>query len=86
MTDPSAVASGRLINGTFSLVSPLELRTGSSAFAPLGTGPLTLQAYTGPVSNHQATIGLRQAIAANEPLRTGAYTKALTFTLSTTQP
>ena len=39
-----------------------------------------------PVSNDQVTIGLRQAIAANEPLRTGTYSKALTFTLSTTTP
>jgi len=32
------------------------------------------------------TISFEQDIAANEPLRTGAYTKTLTFTLSTTTP
>jgi len=32
------------------------------------------------------TIGLRQQILANESLRTGIYSKTLTFTLSTTTP
>jgi hypothetical protein len=31
-------------------------------------------------------VGFRQTILASEPLRTGAYTKTLTFTLSTTTP
>jgi hypothetical protein len=31
-------------------------------------------------------ITFKQSIAANEPLRTGAYSKTLTFTLSTTTP
>jgi hypothetical protein len=31
-------------------------------------------------------ITFTQAIAANEPLRTGAYSKTLTFTLSTNNP
>jgi hypothetical protein len=38
------------------------------------------------VSNDAVSIGLRQHIAANQPLRTGAYSKTLTFTLSTTAP
>jgi len=42
--------------------------------------------YTGPVSNEAATVTFKQAIAANEPLRTGSYSKTLTFTLSTTNP
>ncbi len=32
------------------------------------------------------TITLRQHIGANQPLRTGSYSKTLTFTLSTTTP
>jgi hypothetical protein len=32
------------------------------------------------------TIELRQSIGATEPLRTGRYSKELTFTLSTTTP
>ena len=60
----------------------------STAFAPVSGSatPLTLLTYTGPVSIDQVTIGLKQPILANEPLRTGAYSKTLTFTLSTTTP
>jgi hypothetical protein len=32
------------------------------------------------------TIGFKQSIAANDPLRTGTYSKTLTFTLSRTNP
>jgi hypothetical protein len=32
------------------------------------------------------TIAFAQHVGANEPLRTGAYSKTLTFTLSTTTP
>jgi hypothetical protein len=38
------------------------------------------------VSNASAAITLRQAIAADEPLRTGNYGKTLVLTLSTTSP
>ena len=44
------------------------------------------RSYPGPVSNDAVTIALRQSIGANEPLRTGRYSKALTFTLSTSTP
>ena len=55
-------------------------------FAPLGTGPLTLLTYSGPVSNDAVTDRFKQVIKANDALRTGAYSKSLTFTLSTTTP
>ena len=32
------------------------------------------------------TIAFKQLIKATDPLRTGAYSKTLTFTLSTTNP
>jgi hypothetical protein len=32
------------------------------------------------------TIAFRQNVAANDALRTGTYSKTLTFTLSTTNP
>ena len=38
------------------------------------------------MSNDPVTINFKQAIGANDPLRTGSYSKTLTFTLSTTQP
>jgi hypothetical protein len=77
-SDPSTTAPGRLVNGTFSLVSPLQV-----AGAAL---PSTVKTYAAPVSNDNVAIDFKQPIAANEPLRTGTYAKTLTFTLSTTNP
>ncbi len=88
VTDPSTTAPGRLVNGAFSLAAPLQAKASSGA----GTGgdyaalPASVLAYSGPVSNDAVTLGFRQAIGANEPLRTGTYGKTLTFTLSTTNP
>ena len=42
--------------------------------------------YSGPVSNDAVSIAFRQRIAAGQALRTGTYSKTLTFTLSTTTP
>ena len=39
-----------------------------------------------PVFSDTATIEFKQTIPTGEPLRTGVYSKQLTFTLSTTQP
>ena len=64
---------GHLANGAFSLAQPLQV-----------SGlPKT---YSGPVTNDVATLGFKQAIDARDPLRTGSYSKTLTFTLSTTTP
>jgi len=62
-----------LTNGAFSLRSPLQVAFSKSA-------------WTTPVSNDAVNIGFTQHIDAGEPLRTGAYGKTLTFTLSTTNP
>ena len=64
VADPSATATGRLVNGTFSLTQPVQARAMSNPFAPVtGTNtPLTLLTYTGPVSASPVTIGLRQQI------------------------
>ena len=91
VADPSSNATGRLVNGTFSLPQALQVRATNAAnpstvFASLGTGPLALLSYAGPVSNDTVTVGFRQNIAANDALRTGTYSKTLTFTLSTTTP
>ena len=82
VTDPSTNATGRLVNGSFALAEPLQARANANRSAPLGP----LLTYSGPVSNDAVTIGFRQHIGANEPLRTGSYSKTLTFTLSTTKP
>jgi 3-oxoacyl-ACP reductase-like protein len=91
VADPSGGASGRLANGSFSLTQRVQARARnatnqSTVFAPVTADPLTLLTYADPMGADQVTIGLKQAILANEPLRTGLYTKTLTFTLSTTTP
>ncbi len=45
-----------------------------------------VKTYNAPVSNDNATITFKQQINANDALRTGTYSKTLTFTLSTTTP
>jgi len=94
VSDPSSVATGHLVNGSFSLPQALQARatsakgSGSAAFAPIGgsSSPLNVLTYSGPVSNDAVTIAFQQNIGANDALRTGNYSKTLTFTLSTTTP
>jgi Tol biopolymer transport system component len=83
VSDTTGVAPGHLVNGTFSLPQPLQVRAGSGTFALI---PADLLAYGGPVSNAPVTIELKQPIAATDALRSGTYAKTLTFTLSTTAP
>lgn len=64
---------GPLSNGAFALARPLEVLT----------GPKT---YAGPVTNDTFAIGLQQKIARTDPLRTGSYSRTLTFTLATSTP
>ena len=73
VADPSTTANGRLVNGTFALTSPLG-----------GLG--TIKTWSAPTSNESVPVTFTQSIAANEALRTGTYSKTLTFTLSTTTP
>ena len=73
VADPSSVRTGHLVNGAFSLPAPLQ-----------GLG--TLKTWSGPTSNEAVAIEFKQAVGATDALRTGAYSKALTFTLSTTTP
>jgi hypothetical protein len=93
VADPSANATGRLVNGTFSLAAPVQAnatspRGAGGALAAVGgsAAPTSLLTYSGPVSNDQVAIAFSQAVGANEALRTGSYSKTLTFTLSTTTP
>jgi hypothetical protein len=88
IADPSPSSTGHLVNGSFSLPSPLTVKTGASAFAPVGgsAAPTPLAGWSGPVSNASVPIDFRQSIGANDALRTGSYAKTLTLTLSTTEP
>ena len=85
VVDPAAGPAGRLVNGAFSPAQPVQAAV-TGPFASVGAAPLTLHRYAGPVGNDQMTIRFRQSIGASEPLRTGAYSKTFTFTLSTTSP
>jgi hypothetical protein len=73
VTDPSSTNTGKLVNGAFALPQPLQ-----------GLG--TVKTWTAPTSNEKVTVTFKQAIAATDALRTGSYSKTLTFTLSTTNP
>ena len=64
---------GHLTNGTFTLPEPLVVEFSKAS-------------WTAPVSNDPVTITFKQHIGANDALRTGPYSKTLTFTLSTTNP
>lgn len=64
---------GRLTNGPFSLPQPLRVE-----IAP--------NTWSGPVSNGTSAITFKQAIGMTDALRTGVYSRTLTFTLATTNP
>ena len=86
VTDPSATAPGRLVNGAFSLPQAVEARVAPSAFGAISGTPLALKTYAGPVSNDPVPLDFRQSIGAADALRTGTYSKTVVFTLSTTTP
>jgi M6 family metalloprotease-like protein len=93
VVDPSSSNTGKLVNGSFALPQTLQANaargaTAGNAYAPVGgsASPTSLFTWDGPASNDGLTVGFKQPIAANDALRTGPYAKALTFTLSTTNP
>ena len=65
--DPSATATGRLVNGTYALTSPLQVSADGGAFAPLRTdnGPLALAAWNTPITNRNVQLGFKQSIGAD---------------------
>jgi Peptidase family M1 domain len=91
VSDSSANVPGHLVNGAFSLPSAVK----ASAASPAGTSapegsvsgsPLSLLSWSNPISNDAVAVAFKQDIGANDALRTGSYSKTLTFTLSTTAP
>jgi hypothetical protein len=93
VADPSSQHTGHLVNGSFFLPQPLQARARNAAntgtpYNNVGSSasPLNLLAYDKPVSNDAVTLGFSQRVNVNDALRTGTYSKTLTFTLSTTQP
>jgi hypothetical protein len=88
VADPSATATGHLVNGAFSLPQALTARAGSRTYSPVGgsASPTSLFTWSAPVSNFIVPIEFQQSIGSTDALRTGTYSKTLTFTLSTTTP
>ena len=60
--------------------------TGPSSCRSRCRSTLSKAGWTGPVTSDPVTITFRQHIGATDALRTGAYSRTLTFTLSTTKP
>jgi hypothetical protein len=90
VSDPSAFGTGHLVNGTFILPEPLQARARNAANTGTAfnaiNASLNLLQYEAPISNDQVSLEFSQAVKATDPLRTGTYSKTLTFTLSTTNP
>ncbi|MDA0160256.1 hypothetical protein OM076_08275 [Solirubrobacter ginsenosidimutans] len=93
VADPSSVATGHLVNGTFVMPETLQARARNAAntgtaYNNVGSSasPLNLLTYSGPISNDTVTLEFSQLVKATDALRTGAYSKTLTYTLSTTTP
>jgi hypothetical protein len=73
VSDPSTNHPGHLVNGPFAMPQPLQ-----------GLG--TIKTWSAPVANDAVAVEFEQAVAASDALRTGSYSKTLTFTVSTTTP
>jgi hypothetical protein len=94
VADAATSNTGHLVNGAFALPSALQAKatspagTGGAALADVGSSasPTSLLTYSGPTSNDTVTLAFQQHIGAGDALRTGTYSKTLTFTLSTTTP
>ena len=81
------------MNGTFALPSKLQVSASSlggtaTAGGPVGgsANPTSVLTYNAPKSNDIVTLSFKQTIGRTDALRTGSYSKSLTFTLSTTTP
>ncbi len=64
-SDPSATATGHLLNGSYVMAQPLQIRATDAAnpatsFGPL-TSPATLLTWSGPVSNDNVIVSLQAA-------------------------
>ena len=73
VADPSPIATGHLVNGALPRRSPLG-------------GPGTVKTWAGPPPTSRSRSRSGSPSAPTRPLRTGTYSKTLTFTLSTTTP
>ena len=93
VADPSATNTGKLVNGAFTLAQPLQAMATSPggtgrAFAPVGgsAAPDDAADLRRAEVQRPGDGDFKQTIGRLEALRTGTYSKTLTFTLSTTTP
>ena len=93
VADPATTNTGKLVNGAFALPTVLKASAASPLGVSAGSGnvggsasPTSLLTYAAPASNDVATLTFTQDIGSTDALRTGAYSKTLTFTLSTSTP
>jgi hypothetical protein len=93
VADPSSIGTGHLINGTFVMPEPLQVRARNAAntgtaYNNVGSSasPLNLLTWNAPISNDAVTLEFSQLVKSADALRTGTYSKTLTYTLSTTTP
>ena len=81
--DTSPFYTNRLVNGSHALAQELQVRNQAGSYQ---TMPAGIRFWSGPTAAESVPIEFKQSIGANEPLRTGSYSKTLTYTLSTTNP
>ena len=86
VSDPDTSHPGHLINGGFFLPSALQAGANLGPLGTVSNTPLTVLTYNAPVSSDSVALNFRQHIERTDALRTGSYSKTLTFTLSTTTP
>ena len=94
VADPSSTAPGKLVNGTYVLESPLQVRATnganpSTAFAPVAGSSVTADAADLPAGDQLGPGHARRSSSRSRRrrrCRAGNYGKSLTFTLSTTTP
>ena len=94
VADPSSIDTGHLVNGTFVAAAAAagprpqrrqhRHRVQQRRLLGLAAEPADVRAA--PISNDAVTLEFSQLVNATDALRTGSYSKTLTFTLSTTTP
>jgi hypothetical protein len=83
VVDSSSFYTNHLVNGSFALPQEVQIKNN---FGNYQTMPAGIRFWGAPTTNEVVPIDMKQSIASTDGLRSGAYNKPLTFTLSTTQP
>ena len=91
VVDTSATNAGHMVNGSSVLAQALKVRATNAAnpdtaYKTLSGTSQDLLSYPREISNDAVALEFQQPIAATDALRSGSYSKTLTFTLSTTAP